>query len=92
MLKGQLTCAARHTDPPGSKCLFIVEARKLETQQPQSLRVMYRESQHYLALIRFPTLWGLLYRILSKIVTYIATILNPKPLNVLGEHRRSGGT
>ena len=22
---------------------------------------MYRESQHYLALIRFPTLWGLLY-------------------------------
>ena len=22
---------------------------------------MYRGSQHYLALIRFPTLWGLLY-------------------------------
>ena len=28
---------------------------------PQSLRVMYRESQHYLALILFPTLWTLLY-------------------------------
>ena len=26
---------------------------------------MYRESQHYLALIRFPTLWGLLYRALG---------------------------
>ena len=37
-----------------------VEAQKLETQWPRSLRVMYRESQHYLALIRFPTLWGLL--------------------------------
>ena len=23
---------------------------------------MYRESQHYLAVIRFPTLWGLLFR------------------------------
>ena len=39
------------------------EAKKLETPSPQSLRVMYRESQHYLALIRFPTLWGLLYSI-----------------------------
>ena len=37
-----------------------VEAQKLETSQPRSLRVMYKESQHYLALIRFPTLWGLL--------------------------------
>ena len=37
-----------------------VEAQKLETQQPQTLRIMYRESQHYLALIRFSTLWGLL--------------------------------
>ena len=36
------------------------EAQKLETPEPQSLRVMYRESQHYLAFIRFPTLWGLL--------------------------------
>ena len=26
---------------------------------------MYRESQHYLALIRFPTLWGLLYTIIK---------------------------
>ena len=26
---------------------------------PQSLRVMYRESQHDLALIRFPTFLGL---------------------------------
>ena len=29
---------------------------------------MYRESQHYLALIRFPTLWSLLY------CTYLYTI------------------
>ena len=35
---------------------LTVEAQKLGTQQPQSLRVTYRESQHYLALIRFPTL------------------------------------
>ena len=34
---------------------IIVEAQKLETKQPQSLRV-YRESKHYLALIRFPAL------------------------------------
>ena len=27
---------------------------------PQSPRAMFRESQHYLALIRFSTLWGLL--------------------------------
>ena len=40
---------------------YTVEAQKLETQLPQSLRVMYRKSQHYLALIRFPTLWGSLY-------------------------------
>ena len=38
-----------------------VEAQKLETQWPQSLRVMFRESQHDLALIWLPTSWGLLY-------------------------------
>ena len=37
-----------------------VEAQKLETPSPQSLRVIHRGSQHYLALTRFPTLWGLL--------------------------------
>ena len=33
----------------------MVQAQQLETQQPESLRVMYRESQHDLSLIRFPT-------------------------------------
>ena len=36
-----------------------VEVQKLETQSPQSLKVMFRESQHYLSFIRFPTFWGL---------------------------------
>ena len=34
-------------------------------QQCESLRGIYsRESQHYLSLIRFPTLWGLGFRVL----------------------------
>ena len=37
-----------------------VEAQQLETQWPQPFKVMYRESQHDLSLIRFPTFWGLL--------------------------------
>ena len=47
---------------------YTVEAQKLETQQPQSLRVMHRESQHYLALIRFPAFWGLLYCLIKGFV------------------------
>ena len=41
-----------------ARAIYIVEAKKLETQQPQSLRVKYSESQHYLSSKRFRNIWG----------------------------------
>ena len=59
--------ASRRHTARGSPKVYrdLVEAQKLETQKPQSLRVMYRESQHYLSLIRFATFGGLLQRFRS---------------------------
>ena len=46
--------AGRSLDHKFTLVKYTVEAKKLETQQPQS-----GESQHYLPVIRFPTFWGL---------------------------------
>ena len=54
----QVWGAQKGTRPTTNYSSSTVEAQKLETQWHQSLRVVYRESQHYLALIRFPTSWG----------------------------------
>ena len=46
----------------GNRTLY---GRSPKVGTPNSLnpiRVMYREFQHYLALIRFPTSWSLLYQ------------------------------
>ena len=51
--------ACFRTQNPGT---IVVEAKKLETQSPQSLREVHRECQHYLSLSGFQ-LFGFTIRI-----------------------------
>ena len=49
------------------------------TTVPQSLRVMYRESQHYLSLIRFPTFGGHMRIRQIRLSSYpLSDLLTPK--------------
>ena len=54
---------------------------------------MYRESQHYLALVRFPALWGVLYmiRTLESLYTPSQEKAQSKSWQNAIENSRAGG-
>ena len=66
MVDPKPSCEKQLTKPfkSGSACVRLkgyLAARSPKVGNPITSGVMYAESQHYLASIRFPTLWGLVY-------------------------------